>query len=95
MSADRVLFFDSRFEIFPLQHLLQRHATVQANYVFERHGAKPVPVADCLGARRIKNFERLLPVRGGVRHYFLVCQLRTRRRASAGIADHSGEIAND
>ena len=95
MGADRVLFFDPRLEIFALQHLLQRHAAVQANHVFERHDAKPVTVADCLRAFGIKNLKRLLAISLRVCNHFLMRQVRPRHGPAARVANHSGEIADD
>ena len=95
MGADRVLCFDPRFEIFPLQHLLQRHAAIQANHVFERHGAKPVTVAHCLRALGIKNLKRLLAISRRVCDHFLMRQVRPRNGPTARVANHSGKIADD
>ena len=95
MGADGVLFFDSRFEILPLQHLLQRHAAIQANHVFERHDTEPVPVADCFCAFGIKNLECLLAISLRVFGYLLMRQVRPRNGSSARVANHSGKIADD
>ena len=90
-----MLLVDPRLEIFALQHLLQRHAAVQANHVFERHRAEPVAVAHRFCARRIENLERLLAISCRVCHHFLMRQMRPRNGAAARVADHSGEIADD
>ena len=75
---DGLLIVNARPEIFALQHLLQRHATVETNDIFERHRPKPVTVANSLRPSRIEDFECLLTVGGGIGHDFLVRQLRSR-----------------
>ncbi len=95
MGTDRVLFFDTRLEIFPLQNLLQRYPAIQANDVFERHGAKPVAVAHCLRARGIKDLERLLAIGRRVCDHFLMRQVRPGNGTPARVADHSSKIADN
>src|SRR6266403_1520200 len=95
VRMDGLVVVDSVPEIFALQHLLQRYAAVEANNVFERHRSKPVAVANRFRPCRVKNLECLLTVGGGVCQDFLVCQLRSRGRAPARIADHSREVTDN
>src|SRR5438046_10546522 len=91
----RLLIIDPSPEILSLQHLLQRHTAIQANDVFERHRSKPVTIADGFGARRIQNLEWLLTVTWGIRHDFLMGQLRPRGRMDGGVANYGSEVTND
>src|SRR5437762_10028919 len=95
MGADRVLFFDSRFEIVALQQLLQSDAAIQTDDVFERHGTKPVTVADRFCAPGIKNLKRLLAISRRVCDHFLMRQMRPCNGSTARVANHSSEIADD
>ena len=90
-----MLVIDPRLEIFALQHLLQRHPTVESNDIFKRHGSKPVAIANGFCPRRIENLKCLLAVSRRIRLDFTVGQLRPRHRATARIANHSSEIADD
>src|SRR5204862_6479080 len=95
MGADRVLFFDSRFEIFALQQLLQSDAAIQTDDVFERHGTKPVTVADRFCALGIKNLKRLLAISRRVCAHFLMRQMRPCNGSTARVANHSSKIAEN
>ena len=95
MGTNRLLIIDPSPEILALQHLLQRHTAIQANDVFERHRSKPVTIADGFGARRIQNLECLLTVTCGIRHDFLMGQLRPRGRTAARVANHAREVTDD
>jgi hypothetical protein len=90
-----LLVIDPRFEIFALQHLLQRHPTIESNNVFKRHGSKPVAIADRFRPRRIENFKSLLPVSHRIRLDFCAREVRPRHRPTARITNHPREIADN
>ena len=95
MSANRLLVVDPCLEIFALQHLLQRHSAVEANYIFKRHASKPIAVANDFCSHRIENLKSLFVVSRRIRLYFIMRQLRSRNRPPARITNQSREIADD
>ena len=95
MRADGLLLVNARLKIFPLQHLLQCHAAVETDHVFEGHGAEPVAVGHRLRTRGVKNFACLLTVRRRVCEHFFMGEMRPCNGATAGVADHPREIADD
>ena len=95
VRTDRLLQSDARFEILALQQLLQRDATVQTHHFGKRHRRKPFAVKNRARAFRVENLESLLAVTFRVCQDLLVRELRPRRGAAAGVADHGSEIADD
>ena len=95
VGMDRLLMVDAGAEIFALEHLLQRDATVQSNHIFVIHFAEPLAVEDGFSARRIEYFKRLLAIGLGIGYHMFAREVRARCRPTARIADHPSKIADD
>jgi hypothetical protein len=95
VGVDWLLIVNPSAKIFSLQHLLKRDPAVQPNHIFVRHRAKPIAIANGLSAAGIENLEGLFPIRLRIVQHLFVRQMRSCCGPTAGIANHSGEIADD
>ena len=95
VEADFLTFFDPRFEILALEHLLHGDAGVEAEDVFEGHLPEPVTVEDDLGFVRVEDLEGLGGVGFGVGEDVLAGKRGTGGGAAGGVADAGGEVADD
>lgn len=95
VGADGERIFHSIAEVLALEHLLESDAAIEADDFFVSHFAKPIAVEDDFGFFFIEDFESLFLVGGGVREDGIAGELRAGGGASARVADHGGEVADD
>ncbi len=76
VEAHGIAAIDAVSEILAMEHLLEGHATVEADDIDEGHFGKPVAVEDDLGFFTVENFEGLFTERFGVAEHLFAAELR-------------------
>ncbi len=82
-------------EILALQHLLHGDAGVELDDLGEGHLVEPLAVEDNLGAGPVEDAEGLIGVGLRVREDLVAGEGRAGFRATGGVADLGGEVADD
>ena len=94
MNGNRLAFIEARAKIFALQHARQPVVRTKPNHVLGVHFGKPVAVAVYLGFVAVKDLEDLREIGFRIGVHLFTTHRRARLRYAGGIANHSGEIAN-
>ena len=94
MHGDGLFFLKTFVEVLALEHLRDRHLGSQTNPDFRFDLVEPFAVEAHLGLERIENLVDLRHVGLRVAHDLFGTERRAGGRASGGISNHAGEIAN-